>query len=178
MALKGKRRITHLLLVVIAATGIFACNQHKKDKEGERLFTGYPFPKPIGFVSDFVHLFSKTEIDTLTRIIALNEQKTTNQIAIVTTNDTMVNKSNLTNYVTALFNNWGVGDKRKNNGVIICIFPRIRMLRIGTGYGIENKMTDAETAKIIDSIITPEYKKGSYYIGTKKGLLAVIDETK
>ena len=49
-----------------------------------------------------------------------------------------------------------------------------RKIFIATGYGVEDKLTDFTTKTIIDDIITPEFKKGSYYTGLNKGTDAIF----
>jgi len=97
---------------------------------------------------------------------------------VVTLQDTLINAANFKDYVTALHNNWGIGTMEKNNGVLICIVPGRRILRISNGYGIVNKLTDEETAKIINDVMVPAFKKGSYYQGTKNALLAIMQKIK
>ena len=71
-----------------------------------------------------------------------------------------------------------VGKKVENNGILIGIRKSLRKIRISNGNGIEKKITDGETKKIIDSIIIPEFKKGKYFDGTLQGMLAMIGKIK
>ena len=66
--------------------------------------------------------------------------------------------------------------KETNNGIVIGICPGYRTIRISNGFGIEEKLTDSETKKIIDNIIVPEFKKGDYLQGIRKALLEIINE--
>lgn len=78
----------------------------------------------------------------------------------------------------AIANNWGVGKKGKNNGILIGISTGLRTIRIQNGYGIEAKLTDAETNKIIEDIILPKFKNGNFFEGTKSGLLALMQKVR
>jgi len=73
-------------------------------------------------------------------------------------------------------NHWGVGQKGKNNGVVIGIAPQLRKIRIENGYGIQKILSDEETKQIIDSLIIPEFRKADYFEGTRKGLMAIIQQ--
>jgi uncharacterized membrane protein YgcG len=75
-------------------------------------------------------------------------------------------------------NNWGIGKKGKNNGILIGISTGLRKIRINNGYGIETKLTDTETKKIINDFILPEFEKGNYFEGTKNGLLALMQKVR
>ena len=88
----------------------------------------------------------------------------------------MVMQQDLDAYTLKLANTWGVGKKGSNNGIIIAIAPYMRRVRINNGLGIEKKLSDAETKNIIDSIITPNFKKGDYFEGTRQGLIAIMNK--
>ena len=139
--------------------------------------TDFKFPKPIGFVNDYEKVFSKEQIDTLTSIIQKHQDETTNQIAIVTI-DSFAPYKTLFDYSLDLFNTWGIGTKEKNNGVAIVFGKSIRQIRIQVGYGLEKKLKDEEAKIIIDNVIIPEFKKGDFYSGIKKGLIEIMKEIK
>jgi uncharacterized protein len=135
--------------------------------------------KPTGWVSDFENIFTPEERFVLDSLIKAQEEKNSNEIAIVTL--TLESKSITTsgefdNFSLTLFTKWGVGKKEKNNGIGILISTNLRKIRIETGTGLIGKLTDEEAKKIIDTIIIPEFKKGAYYTGTLNGLKAVLNE--
>jgi uncharacterized protein len=132
--------------------------------------------KPLGWTSDFEHIFTAAQIRELDSIVSQFEKETTNEIAIVTIDSTQTTKDKFDDFIPGLHNNWGVGKKIKNNGIVIGISAGLRSIRISNGYGIEPKLSDTETKKIIDNIIVPEYKKGNYFEGTKKGLLLIMQK--
>ncbi len=67
-----------------------------------------------------------------------------------------------------------MGQKEKNNGVLLAIFMEDRKLRLEVGYGLEETLTNTFCKHIIDREIIPEFKKGKYYDGIKKGLRRTI----
>jgi uncharacterized protein len=133
------------------------------------------FPEPVGYVNDFEKLFTESQINELTEIIVNHANETTNQIALVTI-DNYEPYETLFQYSYELAETWGVGQKDKNNGVVIVFGKKIREIRIMTGYGVEDLLKDEEAKFIIDSTIIPEFKKGDYFLGIKKGLLEIIEE--
>jgi uncharacterized protein len=135
------------------------------------------FPQPTGYVNDFDFLLTKEEEAQLTDIIKKHEQETTDQIAIVTL-DTFDTYEKFEKYTLDLANYWGVGQKGKNNGILIGVSQKSRWIRIQNGYGIEKRLSDEETKRIIDDEILPEFKSENYYEGLRKGLLAIIAELK
>ena len=65
---------------------------------------------------------------------------------------------------------WGIGEKTKNNGVLLVIAKDDRRLRIEVGSGLEGDLTDAQSGRIITQIITPKFKQGDYYGGISDGV--------
>ncbi|MBG9378417.1 TPM domain-containing protein [Panacibacter sp. DH6] len=133
------------------------------------------FPaRPLGWTSDFENIFTTNQINELDSTISNFEKETKNEIAIVTIDSSWTNKEEFDDFILTIANNWGVGKKGLNNGITIGISTGLRKIRICNGYGIEEKLTDAETKKILDDLILPEFKKGNYFVGTKSGLLALM----
>jgi uncharacterized protein len=128
------------------------------------------YPKPIGFVSDFENVFTKKEELSLTKKIKELNKETDVQIVLVTIDSTMTNKEEFDEYTLSLAQKWEVGEKVKNNGILIGISKSMRRIRIQNGLGIEKIISDAETKIIIDEYFIPSYKKEKYYDGTIKGL--------
>lgn len=139
---------------------------------------GIILPKATGYVNDFTHLFTTQQTHTLDSIIGLQEQQTTNQIAIITIDTSMLGKCTVDEYTLAIANEWGVGVKGKNNGVLIGIAPGLRKMRIQNGDGIEKILSNERTQIIIDSFFIPEFKNGNYFQGTMNGLAELIKSIK
>ena len=61
------------------------------------------------------------------------------------------------------------------NGIVICISLGYKTIRIGTGTGIVDYLSEKETAQIIQKNIIPEFKKQKYFQGTVNGIYAIIE---
>ncbi len=131
-------------------------------------------PKRIGHTSDYEKIYSAKEIKILDSIIADFEKKTTIQIAIVTIDTSMVDEKDMENWTLKVLNTWGVGQKDKNNGILVGISKGYRHMRIENGYGIESVLTDQETKQIIDADFIPYFKEAKYFEGTLNGLKALM----
>ena len=136
----------------------------------------YVIPKPLGLVSDYENIFTGTQETKLTRLVARYEKKTTVQIAVATIDTSMVIQPQFDGYTLAVANNWGVGQKERNNGVVIALSKGYRQIRIQNGLGIEKYLTDERTKFIIDNDMIPHYKRGNYYKGTRRGLKALMKQ--
>lgn len=135
------------------------------------------FPNRLGYVNDFEGILSPEQVKELNDLVANHEEESSNEIVLVTIGSFEPYPS-LFDYSLALANEWGVGKKDKKNGIAIVFGKQIRQIRIQVGYGLENKLKDEESKRIIDYIVVPEFKKGDYYAGLKKGLAEIINEIK
>lgn len=79
-------------------------------------------------------------------------------------------------YTYRTFNTWGVGNKIKNNGVLIVLAPNERKVRIETGRGKEASITDIQAKQIINKNIVPNLKKGqeNWYKALDEAVSALI----
>jgi uncharacterized protein len=77
-------------------------------------------------------------------------------------------------YANTLFRAWGLGQKTKNNGVLLLVAPNQKRVRIEVGYGLEGTLTDALTKVIITNAIAPRFKTGDFGGGIARGVDDVI----
>jgi uncharacterized protein len=77
-------------------------------------------------------------------------------------------------YANELFRSWKLGEKTKNNGVLLLVAPNDRRVRIEVGYGLEGTLTDALSKIIITNAITPRFKSGDFNGGISRGVDDII----
>jgi uncharacterized protein len=77
-------------------------------------------------------------------------------------------------YANTLFRSWKLGEKTKNNGVLLLVAPNERRVRIEVGYGLEGTLTDALSKVIITNAITPRFKTGDFAGGISRGVEDII----
>lgn len=73
---------------------------------------------------------------------------------------------------------WGIGQKENDNGVLMVVASQDRKVRIHVGYGLEGRLTDALSKRIIEREILPEFRKGNWYGGISKGVTAIIQSVR
>ena len=176
----GKFIIGILILSLISCNSNGQSNNTIKNPILKKNPTEYPnmkFPRPIGFVSDYSKILTNNQILDLENTLADYEKLTTNEIVIVTI-DSIKPYTNIRLFSTDLANNWAIGKKDKDNGLIIVICTHLRDLSISTGYGTEKILTDEICKKVIDFTMIPEFKNGNYYSGIKKGINELIIQWK
>jgi uncharacterized membrane protein YgcG len=136
-------------------------------------------PKTYTAVNDYAGMFTKTERAALTKKLLQYRDSSTNEIVIITqqTLKDPINKAAypLEEAAKHYFNNWGIGLKEKNNGVLIFIVKGDRKIRIATGLGIENILTNDDCKRIIDEHIVPQFKKSNYYHGLDTAIQKIME---
>lgn len=130
------------------------------------------FPKLTGQVVDSANLLSQSQKETLQSTLKEHEEKTSNQIVVVTLNS--LEGYEIAEYSYQLGRHWGIGQKDKNNGVLLVISLNDRKLRIEVGYGLEGALTDKISHEIIEYTLKPKFRQEQYYDGIQKSIDQII----
>ncbi|WP_315788496.1 TPM domain-containing protein [Fischerella sp. JS2] len=125
------------------------------------------------WVSDTAGILSNKTEAQINQIISQLEAKNGTEMAVVTVPETSPAGSPK-KFATELFNNWGIGKKGQDNGVLFLISVGDRRVEIETGYGVEEILPDAKVGNIIDTQIIPRFKKGDFEGGTLAGTKALV----
>lgn len=124
--------------------------------------------QPDNYINDYAHLLSPATVQALNAQQAEFEQKTTNQI-VVAIFPSLENES-LEDFTTRLEDQWKIGQKGKDNGILMTIFVKEHQVRIEVGYGLESVVTDAQAGDIIQRDITPNFRAKNYDAGVSAAL--------
>ncbi len=128
------------------------------------------------YVTDKTGTLTQSQIQTLETKLTNFEKETSNQVVVWMISSLEGESLEEKSYEIAEQN--GIGQKSKNNGVLLFIAKNDRKLRIEVGYGLEGVLTDALSSQIIRKEITPQFKKGNFYEGINAGVDAIIKATK
>jgi uncharacterized protein len=101
-----------------------------------------------------------------------HEKKTGNQVAVLTV-PTLGGES-VEEYAVRVFEQWKLGRKGQDNGVLVVVVPQDRRMRIEVGYGLEGTLTDVAASRIIRDVMTPRFRSGDYDGGIAQGVTAVV----
>jgi len=129
-------------------------------------------PYLSGRVVDDAEILKPATRDRLTAATKAHEQKTGNQIAVLTV--ATLGGDGIEEYATRVFENWKLGQKGKDNGVLVIVVPKDRKMRIEVGYGLEGTLTDVAASRITRNVMTPQFKAGDYDKGVAEGVAAII----
>jgi uncharacterized protein len=130
------------------------------------------FPALSGRVVDDAGLLDAAARESLRLRLAAHEATRTNQIVVATVRS--LNGNSIEDYANRLFRRWQLGQRGKNNGVLLLHAPTERKIRIEVGYGLEGTLTDAITRYIIQSAITPRFKANDFAGGMTRGVDDII----
>jgi uncharacterized protein len=120
-------------------------------------------PQPSGYMTDEAGLLTPEQIASLNRVLSDYEQRTSNQIVVLTVKS--LEGQDIESYSIAVAEAWKAGQKHKDNGAILLIAPNEKQVRIEVGYGLEGVLTDAKSAQIIRNIFVPRFQAKDYYGG-------------
>ena len=129
-------------------------------------------PNPPRLVNDFTQTLTSDQQAELERKLVAYDDSTSNQIAIVIVAST--DDYAPVDYATKLGREWGVGNKKTNNGVIILVAKNDRAVFIAPGYGLEGALPDITCNQIVQNEILPNFKADDFYRGLDMGSTAIM----
>lgn len=135
-------------------------------------FAGLHFPELNGRVVDVAHVLKPDTIRTLETTLADYENGTSNQVVVVTLPS--LEGTSIEDYGYQLGRHWQIGQKGKDNGVLLIIAPNEHKVRIEVGYGLEPILTDAAASEIVQGIILPAFRADNLQQGVVDGVQAII----
>jgi uncharacterized protein len=131
------------------------------------------FPALTGRIVDEAGLLSAEDKAAITKELEAIEAASTDQLAVVTLNS--LQGYPIEDFGYQLGRAWGIGQKGKDNGILLIVAPNERKVRIEVGYGLEPVMTDAMSKFIIDNAILPQFRNGDFAAGIRAGVRDIKD---
>ena len=138
-----------MLLLLLACSSALA--------ESEKL------PRPVGHVNDFAGIISPDTERLVTGMALEVKAKTGAEMAIVTIRTT--EGEDIQEYAVDLFMDWKIGQKGKDDGLLLLIAVDDRQMWIKPGYGLEGAITDAFAHSIYYEVLRPAFRTGQQDAG-------------
>lgn len=148
------------LLLVFCIVGFFAIAQNV-----------LPKPNPPRLVNDVAGVLSADQAAILEQKLVALDDSTSNQIAVVLIKS--LDGFEIEEYANKLFREWGIGNKKTNNGVLILASIDDRKVRIEVGYGLEGAIPDVTASSIYRNEMVPAFKEQNYYRGIDNAINAL-----
>lgn len=155
-----KSGLVFTLLFIFFSSALFAAGEMRIPSRGQN------------YVNDFAGLLSQADELTIIKYASELERKTTAQVAVVTVKTTK--PETIQGFSVRLFDQWKIGQKGKDNGVLLLMAANDRQAWITTGYGMEGAIPDVIANKIVRGVMIPYFKRGQYSEGIRKGAVAII----
>ena len=155
-----------LFLFVLALSGMIAHAQ-------------FDIPKKPSFqtsVYDYADVLNPQDEKELENKLVRYSDSTSTQIVVISIEDL---KGEDIGILTPKWGHeWGIGQEKEDNGILILLSKNDRKIWIAPGYGVEDRLTAGINGELIRNIIIPEFKAGSYYTGLDKGADAIFEVLK
>ena len=135
------------------------------------------FPaKPNTLVNDYTQTLSASQVQQLEHKLVAFDDSTSTQIAVVVMQST--GQYDIADYGVRLAQQWGIGGKEHDNGILLLVALGDRAVTIQTGYGVEGAVPDAIAYRIIENEIKPAFRQGDYFAGIDRATNALMAYTK
>lgn len=118
---------------------------------------------PEGPLSDFAWVFDDGQRQTCIGYLSQISGVTSARVAVVTLPS--LEGGEINDFASRLFQKWGIGDKKKDNGLLILVAIQDRKARIEVGYGLEGIIPDAKAGRILDEVMLPFFRQARYAEG-------------
>lgn len=128
------------------------------------------------WVHDDANVLSASDKQYLEAVLKAERDSTSNQIAVLIIPS--LDGDDIDAYANRVFRKWGLGDAKKDNGVLFLISIGDRVMRIEVGAGLEGVLTDAQSSSINRNEVAPYFRKGLYGDGVKAATIAIIQSIK
>lgn len=133
-------------------------------------------PQPQRLVNDMASVFTAEQAGQLESTLVDFSNKTSNQIVILTVNS--LEGMDKSQFAYSVGEQWGVGQSKFDNGVIILIKPKLGNERgetfIASGYGLEGALPDAICKRIVEKEMIPAFLNNDYFGGVSKALNVIM----
>ncbi len=140
---------------------------------GEVYAQGIQIPDPKGrYVIDDAQILKQSTVQYLQSKLRQHEDSNSNQVVVYIIPS--LQGEVLEPFTNRVFNTWNIGQKGRNNGVLLLVAMKEKRIRIEPGYGLEGALPDALCARIIDYEISPEFKRGDYDRGIINGVESIL----
>lgn len=132
--------------------------------------TGISVPDQSDYVTDTANVIDEATEEKLNQEIGDFEKRTTNQIGVLTIDS--LNDQSIEEYSIAVVDKWKLGQKEKDNGVLILFSMNDHKMRIEVGRGLEGQLTDIQSQSILDDDVRPLMRSGD----PSAGASAAVDD--
>jgi len=133
-------------------------------------------PKLVGMVNDYALILQPDIVSSLNQKLKELEASDSTQLMVLTVKS--LGEETIEDFANKVFNTWGIGGKKLDNGVLLVISFNERKIRIEVGRGLEGKLPDVLAGRIIRDDIAPLLKKNNWDEGITVGVDSIVKSIK
>ena len=160
------RRLSRVLISTFLLSGIMAINIVNAEAK-------FPRPTEFKYVNDYAKVM---DIDSTHYILSVGkelEDKTGAQATVVVIDS--LGGETIESYANGIFRNWGIGQKDKNNGLLILLSVKDKKWRVEVGTSLEGAITDIYSSRVMNDFAVPKFKQTQYGQGLKVAYSVLSD---
>mgnify|MGYP001595578652 CR=1 FL=1 len=132
--------------------------------------------QPAGLVNDYTGTLTAEQKQALENKLSQFEKETSNEISVVLIPS--LQDDTIENFAVKLFEDWQIGKKGKDNGVLVLVAKEDREMRLEVGYGLEGALTDAQSNWIINQLMKPAFRNNDFYGGLDQAADKIMAATR
>lgn len=136
--------------------------------------TDYPKATSNFFVNDFANCITSENEQKMQTLGEQLYKQTKAQVVVVTVKS--LDGETIEDYAYGLANEWGIGDKDADSGVLLILSTDERKVRIEVGKGLEGRITDGKTGRILDDYAIPYLKDNDFSQGLYESYNILVQE--
>ncbi len=125
------------------------------------------------YVNDYAGVLTESQEASILAAARELASQTKAQVVVLTVQS--LDGTSIEEYAIDIAEDWGIGDKKEDNGVLILLSTGDREIRVEVGYGLEGCLPDAKTGRLIDTYAIPYYQKDDFANGTEQLFYAVLN---
>lgn len=165
---KSRNKYSRLLIVILTVLFMLIPFQNVKAE------ITYPNPTSLKYVNDYAGILDSDTKEYIVSVGKELEDKSGAQAVVVTINS--LEGNDIRDYGINLFRKWGIGQKEKDNGLLILMAMKEKKWSVEVGRGLEGAVPDILTNRVMQEAAVPEFKRGNFGEGLKNAYSIFADD--
>ena len=160
------KRLSQVLLSAFLLSGVMAINIVNAEPK-------FPRPTQLKYVNDYAKVMDNDSTQYILSVGKELEDKTGAQATVVVIDS--LGGETIESYANGIFRNWGIGQKDKNNGLLILLSVKDRKWRVEVGTSLEGAITDIYSSRVMNDFAVPKFQKAQYGQGLRASYSILSD---
>jgi uncharacterized protein len=135
--------------------------------------TKFPKATELKYVNDYAKVIDSASAQYILSVGKELEDKTGAQATVIVINS--LEGETIESYANGIFREWGIGQKDKNNGLLILLSMKEKQWRVEVGTGLEGAVTDIYSSRVMNEIAVPKFKQNQYGQGLREAYSVLSD---